>query len=186
MAGSRRDTPNDPGRRDRILDAALDVIADAGVHRASHRRIAARAGVPLGSLTYYFGGLDDLIAQAFARLAETMSGSYRSALEGAGSPAEAESAVVDLICSPEYVGRRELALLHELYAYSNHHPVVAELLQSWQRESSAALGLHFPPGTGDALDALIEGWPMHHAASGTRPDRLVVAAAVSAIVAGAG
>jgi len=41
----------DPGRRDRIIDACLEVIAEHGVAGTSHRRVAAAAGVPLGSMT---------------------------------------------------------------------------------------------------------------------------------------
>lgn len=34
----------DPGRRERIIDACLDVIAEHGVAGTSHRRVAAAAG----------------------------------------------------------------------------------------------------------------------------------------------
>ncbi|MFD6726091.1 TetR family transcriptional regulator, partial [Streptomyces sp. NPDC060131] len=43
----------DPQRRERILAATLDLIAEEGIARVSHRRIAQRAGVPLGSMTYH-------------------------------------------------------------------------------------------------------------------------------------
>ena len=49
----------DPGRRERIIDACLDVIAEHGVAGTSHRRVAAAARVPLGSMTYHFDGMDD-------------------------------------------------------------------------------------------------------------------------------
>ena len=51
----------DPDRKDRILEAALEVIADHGVAGTTHRSIAARADVPLGSTTYHFETLDDRI-----------------------------------------------------------------------------------------------------------------------------
>lgn len=47
----RKGKPNDPERRTRILHAALEIIATQGVHATSYRRIAAPAGVPLGSAT---------------------------------------------------------------------------------------------------------------------------------------
>ena len=55
----------DPQRRARIIAATLDLIADEGVAGVSHRKIAARAGVPLGSMTYHFDGIDDLLREAF-------------------------------------------------------------------------------------------------------------------------
>ncbi|WP_037571433.1 TetR/AcrR family transcriptional regulator [Phaeacidiphilus oryzae] len=183
MSGTRREVPNDPGRRERILDAALDVIAESGVHRTTHRRIATRAGVPLGSLTYYFEGIDDLIAQAFARLADTMSLLYRRTLREAGSAAEAEAAVVELICGPTYATDRELTLIFEMYAYANHHPAVAATTRAWLTRSRESLTLHFPPGVARALDALIEGWPMHRAFEAAPLDPALVAGVVHAVVA---
>lgn len=44
-----------PDRRDRILQAALDVFAERGFDGASTRQIATRAGVNHGLITYYFG-----------------------------------------------------------------------------------------------------------------------------------
>ncbi|MFI6350288.1 TetR/AcrR family transcriptional regulator [Streptomyces sp. NPDC050560] len=182
MNGTRREIPNDPGRRERILDAALDVVAESGVHGTTHRKIAARADVPLGSVTYYFDGLDDLLAQAFARLADTMSHLYRATLRRASTEAEAEAAVVELICGPAYAAPREMTLIFEMYAYANHHARVAETTRTWLRRSHESLALHFAPGVSHALDVLIEGWPMHRV-FGDRPlDRRLVARTVHAIV----
>lgn len=182
VSGTRREVPNDPGRKERILDAALDVIAENGVHRTTHRRIATRARVPLGSLTYYFDGIDDLLAQAFARLADTMSQFYRRALDQAGTAAEAEAAVVELICGPAYATDRELVLIFEMYAYANHHSAVAEITRSWLARSRESLTLHFPAGVARALDALIEGWPMHRAFEAAPLDRALVTGVVRAVV----
>ncbi|MCI1650562.1 MAG: hypothetical protein LKI26_07970, partial [Bifidobacterium tibiigranuli] len=46
---TRRLRRTDPGRRDRIIDSCLDVIAQVGVAGASHRVVARAADVPLGS-----------------------------------------------------------------------------------------------------------------------------------------
>jgi TetR/AcrR family transcriptional regulator, regulator of biofilm formation and stress response len=55
----------DRQRRQRILDATLDVIVDHGISRLSHRLVAKTAGVPLSATSYYFGTLEDLIEAAF-------------------------------------------------------------------------------------------------------------------------
>lgn len=54
----------DVGRADRIVRAAVNVIREQGVVAVSHRSVAERARVPLGSTTYYFRSLDDLLEQA--------------------------------------------------------------------------------------------------------------------------
>lgn len=180
MGGPRR-VANDPLRKQRILDATLTVIAEHGVHRTTHRRIADEAGVPLGSLTYHFESLGAILEQAFELLAESMSERYRKALAGAPDRLAACDAVTDLICGDEYATSRELTILHEMYAYANHHPAVAETCRRWMARSRDSLALHFPPQACRAIDALIEGWPMHQAWEREPLDRASVRATVVAI-----
>lgn len=51
--------------REQILRATLEIIAIHGLSGASHRAIAARAGVRLSLTSYHFGTLDELLAAAF-------------------------------------------------------------------------------------------------------------------------
>src|ERR1700757_734856 len=53
------------GRRNEILEAALRIVADGGPDAITFRRVADRAQVPLGSLTYYFDSREDLLREAF-------------------------------------------------------------------------------------------------------------------------
>lgn len=59
-----------PGRgeakRRKILDAAVRVIGAGGLASLTHRAVAEAAGVPLGSMTYYFRDRDELIDQTMA------------------------------------------------------------------------------------------------------------------------
>jgi DNA-binding transcriptional regulator YbjK len=54
-------------RREAILDAALELIAERGTEQLTHRSVAEAAGVPLGSTTYYFASRDELVREAFRR-----------------------------------------------------------------------------------------------------------------------
>jgi TetR/AcrR family transcriptional regulator, regulator of biofilm formation and stress response len=183
MAGVRR-VANDPGRKERIVVAAMEVIAERGVHKCTHRAIAERASVPLGSLTYYFDGLTQILEQAFIHLVRTMSDHYAQQMAAATGPQQAREAVVDLICGPEYATPRQFVLIFEMYAYANHNTVVREAAREWMGISRASLAAHFSPQACRALDAMIEGWSMHrhfeHGEAGL--ERAVVAAAVGAVV----
>jgi AcrR family transcriptional regulator len=53
---------NDDGRREDLIAAATKVIVRDGVAAATTRRIAAEAGVPLGTVHYWFASKDDLLA----------------------------------------------------------------------------------------------------------------------------
>jgi AcrR family transcriptional regulator len=49
-------------RRERLLDAALDVFVSEGIDRATVKDIAQAAGVTPGLLYHYFDGKDTLLA----------------------------------------------------------------------------------------------------------------------------
>ncbi|GAA1164283.1 TetR family transcriptional regulator [Streptomyces hebeiensis] len=181
MAG-RRQVANDPDRKDRIVAAALEVIVDHGVHKTTHRLIAERADVPLGSLTYYFDGLAAILEAAFRRLSSTMSVHYRKVLSAATNRAEACEAVAELICGTGYATPREMTALFEMYAYGNHDDAVRALGRDWLLVSRESLAVHFSEATCRALDALIEGWPMHRDFEGAPLDRELVLATVRAVV----
>lgn len=71
---------NDPQRREKIIRATLEAVKLYGIHAVTHRKIATLAGVPLGSMTYYFSGIDELLLEAFSRFTEIMSRQYQAFL----------------------------------------------------------------------------------------------------------
>jgi DNA-binding transcriptional regulator YbjK len=168
--GTRR---YDPDRRSRIIDAALDVIAEVGVAGASHRTIADRAGVPLGSMTYHFDGMDDLLRQAFTRFAETGVARFESQLRAATDRDEARAAVVDLVHGGAGGpgSNRDLVLTFELYTLAARKPAFRDITRSWMAASRRELERHFAPDEARRVDALIEGLSIHRALDTNPPDR---------------
>ncbi len=61
-----RDTraSNDVGVRERMLRATLGLIANGGIAAVTNRRVAASAGVSLGSLTYHFDSQTQLLRES--------------------------------------------------------------------------------------------------------------------------
>jgi TetR/AcrR family fatty acid metabolism transcriptional regulator len=55
-------------RRAQIIECAIDTIAEQGFAQASLSRIAGRAGISPGVISYYFAGKDALIAEVVARV----------------------------------------------------------------------------------------------------------------------
>ena len=159
----RAGRPNDPGRRDRIIDACLDVITEAGVAGTSHRRVAEAAGVPLGSMTYYFDGMDQLLTEAFTRFSETVSAAFERRMAAAGNREEAKAAVAAIISEDVFGTPRDLVLTHELYALAAREPRFRHITNAWMARSRASLERHFDPATARLLDALIEGLTIHGA-----------------------
>jgi DNA-binding transcriptional regulator YbjK len=61
-------------RRTVLLDAALHVIGTRGLREATHRAVETEAGVPHGSVTYYFGSREGMLAAAVERMRELDEG----------------------------------------------------------------------------------------------------------------
>lgn len=59
-----------PDTRARVLDAALDLVAERGLQALTHRGVEDRAGVTHGTTTYYFRTRDALIEALFAHLCD--------------------------------------------------------------------------------------------------------------------
>lgn len=69
MSESTRRRRDPEARRLEIVTAAAELIVEIGVDALTHRKVAARAGVPLGATTQYFATLDDLREAAIGALA---------------------------------------------------------------------------------------------------------------------
>ena len=155
----------DPERKSRIIDATLGVIAEHGVAGTTHRRIGAAADVPLGSLTYHFSGLDDLLEQAFTRHAERMSPFYEAHFDGVRSQADLIDAVTglmhELATSGAGADAHDWAISYELYLAALRNPALRKVTESWMRRSRAVLERFVDPLTARGIDAVIEGLVMH-------------------------
>ncbi len=152
----------DPGRRDRIIDATLEVIAAHGVAGTSHRKVAAAAGVPLGSMTYYFDGMDDLLHEAFSRFADRVVSRFEARMAQARNPAEAVDAVVGgLLADIPEGDLEEQVVSYELYTLAARDPAFRDITEGWMARARTALEAHFDPLTARLVDALIEGLAVH-------------------------
>lgn len=180
--GSRRGRRNDPDRRDRLVDACLDVIARDGVAGTSHRKVAAQAGVPLGSTTYYFAGMGELLHAAFERFSHSVSDRFEARMEAADTPEEVREAVAAIILQDVFTSQRDLVLSHELYTLAARDPAYRDLTTAWMARSRAALERHVDPETARMLDVLIEGLTIHRALDAQARDPREVRIAVDRLV----
>ena len=157
----RRSRRYDPNRRERLIATTLDVIAEHGIAGASHRAIARAADVPLGSTSYHFASIDDLLAAAFTVHAEHVA----AALEHRMRAAEDKDAALEALTahlSRDLLGaERALVLAVELYVAAARRPALRTVTRAWMLRSRRALELHFDAVTARELDALIEGLVWH-------------------------
>lgn len=109
-------------RRQQLVDCAVEVIAELGAERASIVRIAQRAGVSRGVVTYHFRDRDDL----FDRVVEEV---YRIGEAEVGPPVRAAETPRDALLafvggSVDFYARHpaHMTALVEIFAADRHSP----------------------------------------------------------------
>ena len=131
-------------RRREILVAALRVIAAGGPDAITHRRVAAEAGVPLGSLTYYFESREDLVREAF-RHYMAATGAFLAALENeipAATPADLVRMLVEM-ARREFVDPAMVRAEYEMILYAARDPELWREFAAWERGLEARLAASF-------------------------------------------
>lgn len=169
--------PRGAARRAALLDATVRVIGRGGIAAADHRAVAAEAGVPLGSTTYYFDSKEDMVAQALAHVAEAESERLRVLAErgflerGAGSlAARLADALLDL-----WTGDRVVLMAQfELYIESGRRADLRESAAAWDRayrdlleRALEGLGAPDPRRRARLLCAGLDGLALDHVATGS-------------------
>lgn len=85
--GRSRPSFTETGRRAQIVAAAIDVIAEAGYHRASFAKIAKHAGLSsTGMISYHFDGRGDLMREVVSEVMRLAEGYVRPRVEAHESP----------------------------------------------------------------------------------------------------
>jgi TetR/AcrR family transcriptional regulator, regulator of biofilm formation and stress response len=151
----------DPDRRERLVAAALEVIAEHGVTGATHRAIARAADVPLGSTSYHFSSIHELQAAAFTVHAERVAGALEERMRAAGDRQAALDVLARHLTEDLLGNERTLVLAVELYVAAGRRPGLRAVTQDWMMRSRRALERHFDPVTARELDALVEGLVLH-------------------------
>ena len=163
----------------------IDAITELGVAGLSARKVATRADVPLGSITYHFADMDELLREAFTRFADSVARRFEERMQTAVTEAEAKAAVARIIHEDVFDTPASLVLTHELYTLAARVPEYRTITRDWMRRSRAALECHFDPMTARQLDALIEGLTIHRALDTEPHDVELTVGAIESICHGA-
>ncbi|MCE7079621.1 TetR/AcrR family transcriptional regulator [Streptomyces sp. ST2-7A] len=139
------------------MDATVSVIAEHGIGNTTHRLIAARAGVPLGSTTYYFPALTDLVDAALKKVADEC----RTTLTGWGealraSPDTPGPVIADAAAG--YLADRERAIVeYDLYLAAARDERLRPLVEAWIGEMTRVVATVCDRRTAGAVTALVDG-----------------------------
>ena len=148
---------HDPGRRQRIIDAAIRVVGEKGLAGLSHRSAAAEADVPLGSTTYHFKSLDELMVAALRQAGEGFAKvvAAHGALDDPGGDLATDLARV----LGDWLGgdRTGVELEYELYLAALRRPALRPVAAEWADDLAERLAHRTDPVTARALVALADG-----------------------------
>lgn len=172
----------DPERRQRIIDSTLATIVDVGVAGISHRKIAARAEVPLGSMTYYFTGIDQLLREAFDQFVDERIAEFQDVMSGVQGRQDFREQYISYVSEVLLDPGRNLILTLELYTLAGRQSSYRALTKRWMAATRDVLSRHVDPETAVLLDGLIEGFSLHRALGSTGSSRELVARGFDLIV----
>lgn len=172
----------DPERRDRIVDAAIKVAAERGIAALSHRAVAAEADVPLGSTTYHFKTLDDLLVAALRRTARAWLDGMAEWERGLAADASLAELLTGQIVAWLAEDRARLELEYELYLAALRRPAVrpiatecvAEMVALFRRRTA-------DEATARALVAFLDGLVIQLLITGRPFDRAETLAVLRAM-----
>lgn len=119
-------------RRRTIIDAAIEVIADEGLARATTRRIAERAEAPLGALHYCFRNKEELIQVVSDEGAEMLAAAFDEVDPEAGYEATVWESIAALWKWVEANVGLQLALI-ELAMFKIRQNDDEDLYRMWDR-----------------------------------------------------
>ncbi len=140
---------------DRILEAATDVLGERGYAGLSTNRVAATAGVSVGSLYRYFGDKDDLVRELRVRSTQDILGDLTAAMSAAVGLATRDAirqVLATLVAALQRHRALTSALVNEvpLGAQSNVLPEVEQQLAQFTRLFVAVHAPHLETTEADA------------------------------------
>ncbi|MGW7267194.1 TetR/AcrR family transcriptional regulator [Streptomyces sp. NPDC054842] len=161
---------HDPERRRRIVEAAIRVVGAKGIAGLTHRSAAAEADVPLGSTTYHFATLDELLVAALRQANEGFAKvlAARGALEDTRTDLAAELA--GLVGEWLAGDRTGVELEYELYLAALRRPALRPVAAEWCEDLAGRLARRTDPLTARALVALVDGICLQVLLTGTPYD----------------
>ena len=166
--------PRSEKKRAAILEAALAIVGAHGTAAVTHRAVADRAGVAVGSITYYFSTTGELLEEALRLAGERERERVAAAEPEDPSDASAwvQGLVDHLLVAGESDRQRKLAAF-ELMLESARRPHLRAELGEWQRSyldtgetALAASGARDPARDASLLVAALLGLDLAQLAAG--------------------
>ena len=138
-------------RRPLIVEAARSVIADRGLFATTMRDIAAASGVSLGTVTYHFRGIAEILGEVLDREMDTL---YAPVVATAAAEPDGRAALhrlIDAFLASSPRARQHWVLWLDFWALAAHDREYASrqtaVYQRWQQDVEAIFRRGMTDGT---------------------------------------
>ena len=179
-------------RREALLRAAFDVVLEHGIEGATHRRLAQAADMPLSTTSYFFGSVDELLAEAitlaFAEVMEQTHAAIVAVHRSSTSTEQLAELITDFLLESPRAG---LIAQFEAYLAVDRRPelraAIANVIESYQDAIGTGLRLfdiEATPHRIRLLLAMFDGFAIHRVAHPRPDDREVLRAALAELLTG--
>jgi AcrR family transcriptional regulator len=136
-------------RRHLIVEAARSVIAERGLFATSVRDIATASDVSLGTITYHFTGIAEILAEVLNREMDSFYSPAVAAAKAAPDGRAALREIVDGFIASSARAREHWVLWLDFWALSAHDPEYANLQSKIYRRWHADVQAVFERGSAD-------------------------------------
>ncbi|WP_247746056.1 TetR/AcrR family transcriptional regulator [Streptomyces oryzae] len=167
------------------MAATERILLEDGIAGLSHRAVAREADVPLGSTTYYFATLNDLLDAAIRRFSERYARRLHAWGAGLGeiSPAGLVEALADLVETLLREDRAALVLSFELTAAAMRRPELRDSALLYAETEREVLSAHVDERTAWALSRVLDGLLLQSLAAAVPPTRTDITGPLAALLA---
>jgi len=114
-------------RRGEITAAALDCLIQHGYAGLTARRVAGRAGISLGHLTYHFANMEEVMVETYRLVAQRLQQTAKMEAVTGLSPTERLALFLQSVYAPETLTPENIRLRIDLWSAAQEIPAVAEI-----------------------------------------------------------
>jgi len=127
-------------RRQQLIDAAMEVIAEHGLSGTTTAMVTRRAGLSMGLVNHHFETKDNLLAEILLHLAEDLRASWLPAYENVAlAPAEKLRAMVDALFGKEHCTPVRIRCWFAFFGDAGYRKAYRDTVEPFDTERSRAI-----------------------------------------------
>ena len=137
---SRRTAPKEV-RRQQLIEATLDVIAEKGVSGTTMSEVTKRAGLSVGTVNLHFESKDNLLKSSLQFLAQELKETWTQALEMPSlTTSEKIWGIIDANFAPQVFTHTKIRVWFGFFGEARYRDFYRETVETYDNERGQALG----------------------------------------------